>query len=172
MINEKDFKYCPQCANLFLFENDHLICPSCKLQYYINPKPTNAVILMNEKDELLLVKRKHNPQKGLWDLPGGFININETAEVSVHREVAEELSIRVSDIHYLCSFYDRYEFGEINAYTICFLFEAKMLDPENLKPSDDAESLDFFETQKIPFDQIAFAPMRDALLRLYSRSTP
>ncbi|CAN5234691.1 hypothetical protein BH09PAT2_BH09PAT2_01020 [soil metagenome] len=172
MINEKDFTYCPHCATKFVVDGDHLSCPKCKLQYYVNPKPTNAVLLKNGKDELLLVKRKHDPKKGYWDLPGGFINTGETAEESVHREVEEELKIRISDIHYLCSFYDTYEFGEIKAHTICFLFEAKMINPEVMNPSDDVESFKYFDTKNLPYDSFAFPPMRDALLRLYSLKNP
>ena len=172
MITEFEFTYCPNCASPFEKKDDHLVCTGCNLQYYVNPRPTNAVILHNKKNELLLVKRKHNPQKGLWDLPGGFININETVEESVHREVREELNIRISNIQYMSSFYDTYEFRGIKAYTICFLFKANMINPKELKPSDDAESLDFFAPDNIPFDQIAFEPMREALLRLYKRITP
>ncbi len=172
MLTEFEFIYCPHCGSNFDRSDNHLICTNCKLEYYINPRPTNAVMLRNEKEELLLVKRKHDPQKGLWDLPGGFININETVEESVHREISEELNIRISDIRYVCSFYDTYEFGGIKAYTICFLFEAKMINSKNLKASDDAECYEFFNEACLPFDQFAFDPMRDALLRLYKRTTP
>lgn len=172
MLTEFEFTYCPHCRSNFTRTDDHLVCTECKLKYYVNPLPTNAVILKNENNELLLVKRKHYPQKGLWDLPGGFININETVEESVYREISEELNIRISDIRYVCSFYDTYEFGGIKAYTICFLFEAKMINPKDLKASDDAECYEFFNEYGIPFDQFAFEPMRDALLRLYKRTTP
>lgn len=172
MIYEFEFTFCPQCAGAFEKKQDHLYCPHCTLKYYVNPRPTNAVILRNEKDQLLLVKRKHEPKQGMWDLPGGFININETVEKSVHREINEELNIHISDIIYRCSFYDTYEFGGVRAYTLCLLFEAKMIDPENLKASDDAASIEFFSPQDIPFDHIAFDPMRDALLRLYKRNMP
>ncbi len=172
MINEIDFTYCPHCGNKIVRQDDHLSCPNCALQHYINPRPTNGVLLHNDKGELLLVKRKYDPKKGLWDLPGGFIDINETVENSVHREIQEELNIEISDVLYVSSFYDRYEFGMVNAYTVCLLFEAKMKNPEKLTPTDDVEDFEFFPADKLPYDQFAFPPMRDALLRLYKRSMP
>lgn len=172
MITEFDFIYCPVCAGTFERIEEHLVCTSCSLHYYINPRPTNAVLLTNAKGELLLVKRKVDPKKGMWDLPGGFININETVEESIHREIAEELKIRITDIQYLSSFYDTYEFGKVKAYTICFLFKAKMINPADINPSDDVESYQYFATENLPYDQFAFDPMREALLRLYSRNSP
>lgn len=45
------------------------------------------VILSNEKHQILLVKRKDVP---LWDLPGGRVDLSETAEAAAVREVLEE----------------------------------------------------------------------------------
>lgn len=45
------------------------------------------VIVLNENQQILLVKRKDVP---LWDLPGGRVDPEETAEEAAVREVLEE----------------------------------------------------------------------------------
>lgn len=44
-------------------------------------------------DEVLLVRRGRAPALGLWSLPGGHIELGETAQDSLHRELAEETGI-------------------------------------------------------------------------------
>lgn len=164
MISEYDFTFCPKCGGNFKkHTHNSLVCTSCGLHYYINPKGCNAIILKNSKDEVLLVKRKDDPQKGFWDLPGGFIDVNETIEESMHREMKEELGIDIEQITYFTSFYDRYVFGGIKAYTICAVFIGTVPDNSNIIPADDAESVEFFKTEDIPFKQIAFEGITKAL---------
>ncbi|HRN70164.1 MAG TPA: NUDIX domain-containing protein [Candidatus Woesebacteria bacterium] len=165
MISELDFTFCPKCGGTLKKQTTNsLLCTQCGLHYYINPKGCNAIILKNKQGRILLVKRKDNPQKGYYDLPGGFIDINETIEESMHREMKEELGIKVNDISYVTSFYDRYEFGGIKAYTICAVFIGDLPDNITITPSDDAESVAFFKPEDIPFEKIAFEGIKKALL--------
>jgi 8-oxo-dGTP diphosphatase len=56
--------------------------------------------VMFDGDQVLLVKRAHEPLKGQWSLPGGAVEVGETLEAAVIREVAEEtgLEVRVGPI--------------------------------------------------------------------------
>jgi 8-oxo-dGTP diphosphatase len=42
---------------------------------------------------ILLIERGNKPYKGCWALPGGFVNMNETVEEGVKRELSEETGI-------------------------------------------------------------------------------
>jgi mutator protein MutT len=53
-----------------------------------------AVIL--DGDRVLLVKRGHEPRKGEWSLPGGAVEVGETLETALVREVREETCLDVS----------------------------------------------------------------------------
>jgi ADP-ribose pyrophosphatase YjhB (NUDIX family) len=55
--------------------------------------PCVGGILINPAGCLLVVKRKNEPARGLWSLPGGRVEPGETAEAAVVREVAEETGI-------------------------------------------------------------------------------
>lgn len=52
-----------------------------------------AIVL--EGDRVLLVKRAHEPLKGEWSLPGGAVDVGETLEEAIRREVREETCLDV-----------------------------------------------------------------------------
>ncbi len=54
-----------------------------------------AIIL--DADRILLEKRKSSPGKGKWSVPGGLVDLGETAEEAVIREVKEETGLEVHD---------------------------------------------------------------------------
>jgi 8-oxo-dGTP diphosphatase len=63
---------------------------------YARPAVTaDAVIFKRDGDAVtvLLIKRKNDPYQGLWALPGGFMDMDETTEQAVHREVKEETGL-------------------------------------------------------------------------------
>lgn len=49
-----------------------------------------------DRDRVLLVKRAHPPLAGEWTLPGGGIEVGETLEAAVAREVREETGLEVT----------------------------------------------------------------------------
>ncbi|HOJ32519.1 MAG TPA: NUDIX domain-containing protein [Candidatus Hydrogenedentes bacterium] len=90
------WKYCPQCGNLlkmcFDGENQRPFCETCVRFYYFNPVPATCCFVL-KGDELLLVQRAIEPCRGQWTLPGGFMELGETAEEGALRELYEETNI-------------------------------------------------------------------------------
>jgi 8-oxo-dGTP diphosphatase len=44
--------------------------------------------------KILLIKRKYPPFEGAWALPGGFVNMDESLEQAVEREIMEETNLK------------------------------------------------------------------------------
>jgi NAD+ diphosphatase len=52
------------------------------MHHYANPKPAVEIVLCRD-DKILISKRGINPGKGTFDMPGGFVELNESAEVAL-----------------------------------------------------------------------------------------
>jgi 8-oxo-dGTP diphosphatase len=55
-----------------------------------------GIILINSKNEVLLLLRDHNseiPYPNMWDIPGGMVEKDETPEEAIKREMYEELNL-------------------------------------------------------------------------------
>ena len=166
IIDEIDFPLCPKCGHsLTKMSPRNTVCKSCGLDYYVNPRPCNAIIIVDDKRRVILVKRAFDPSKGLWDLPGGFIDIGETAEESVIREAKEELGVEVDKIQYLFSGYDRYGYRGLNYHTLGFVFTAQIASGE-IQPLDDVEEIQYFAEDEIPWNALAF-PVLERTIRRY-----
>lgn len=59
-----------------------------------NPIPAIAAIILRG-DEILLIKRGAEPNIGKWSVPGGSIELGETLEEAVRREVREEIGLEI-----------------------------------------------------------------------------
>ncbi len=127
-------------------------CPRCGFVDYGNPKACVAILIMRGR-KLLLAKRAIEPQKGMWDFPGGFVDRAETAEETVVREAQEELQVSVEVQRYLGSVPDVY--GPRGTPTLNLCFTAKIIAGKPAPASDVAE-LRWFPMDELP-KRMAFA---------------
>lgn len=159
------YKFCPQCKSDLKADSDHYFhCVTCGFYFYVNPIPCNAVIVENKDGEILLVKRKYDPKKGFWDVPGGFITTGETVEESIQRELNEELGAEVQNLKYFATFPDRYMYKNLNYFTLGIVFTGTITN-EKLKANDDVEEIKFFKKNEIPYERIAFTSVAAGLKR-------
>lgn len=108
----------------------------------------------NRKLEVLLIKRKRNPMKGSWALPGGFVLKSETldqAAVRVLEETSNVKNIYLEQVHTFSEI-DRYP----NRRVITVVYFA-LIDPEkhSLKPGIDTTDVSWHNIDKdleYPFD--------------------
>jgi ADP-ribose pyrophosphatase YjhB (NUDIX family) len=70
-----------------------LYCAECEQTLYENPVPAACVVLVDNRQRILLVRRNVPPKKGQWCLPGGFIECGETTEQAALRELQEETGL-------------------------------------------------------------------------------
>src|SRR6266849_8161058 len=77
-------------------------CARCGFVDYQNPRPCVTILILEER-RVLLARRAVEPAKGMWDIPGGFIETGESAEEAVVREALEETVLHVRVTAYLGS---------------------------------------------------------------------
>jgi len=115
------------------------------MSYKIPSITTDGVILKDK--QILLIKRKNEPFKGKWALPGGFVEYGEKTEDAVIREVSEETGLKTK-IRTLAGVYsdpNRDPRGHI--ITIIYVLD---IVEGNVKAGDDASDVKFFDVHQLP----------------------
>ena len=160
-------------------EHDHEVrnaCESCGFVNYNNSKPTASALILNDKEEALLVRRAWYPYKGFLDIPGGFLEPGEHPEDGAKREVMEELGIEVELGELLIITMDEYvdgtEEAEINTsgygvhtLNLCYLARITKGDPVATEELAGFEWVPLRDV-KNRLEEVAFPGNREALKRL------
>ena len=113
---------------------------------YKSPKLTADGAIFKD-GKIVLIKRKNEPFKGKWALPGGFVEYGEKVEDAVIREVKEEtgLSTKIIDIVGIYSDPNRDPRGHI--ITVVYLLD---IIGGELKGNDDAAEAKYFDINDLP----------------------
>jgi NAD+ diphosphatase len=92
-------KYCANCGNELEERKTNIewYCAHCKRRLYANPIPSIDAVLFDGSGRILVGRRNVEPNKGKLNLPGGFVDPNETFEQAISRELKEELDLNPSD---------------------------------------------------------------------------
>lgn len=159
-------KYCPSCGGSLSFrkpENDdreRYMCDACGEIHYQNPRIIVCSLPCHE-DRVLLCRRSIEPRYGLWTLPGGFLENDETTHEGALRETLEEACARIN-IHGLYTFYNLPHINQVHMF-----FRSSLLD---LDFAAGAESLEvcLFTQEEIPWDEIAFPAVGNTLEHYFS----
>lgn len=143
-------EYCSLCGGKYVQgRKQPWLCSKCGNEHFLNSSPTVEIALFDSKGRIILAKRGIEPNKGKYDLPGGFLNLGEKVENGLLREIEEELGLTASDFTspvYCTSWNgDGYRFSKEDIYTLNLVFTAKIHNPEKLKALDDVESTMFCE---------------------------
>jgi len=159
------FTHCPACGSDRFYQNNvkSKHCEDCDFVYYINPSAAVAAFIVNTSGEMLVCRRGKEPQKGTWDLPGGFVDENETAEEAVSREIAEELQATVISSKYLFSLPNEYEYSGMTIPTLDMFYECILENTTNLKPSDDVEDCFFVSMKELNPELFGLKSIRKAV---------
>ena len=148
MSIRRAYHYCPMCgASLTHCERNgevRPICPACDYTVYYDPKVA-VVMLLIQDDQVLLIKRAVDPQKGMWALPAGFVNAGENPQDAAMREVQEETNLLASHLRLLDVFHNP---GDGSA-DIIIAYQLECVGGE-LLAGDDALEAAWFSMDELP----------------------
>jgi len=156
--------YCYKCGSKLQRVNvdgvERDVCSECGEVNYANPIPASAVGIVDE-DRILLVKRAIEPKKGLWCLPSGFVEIDETVQECAIREVKEETNLDIV----LTGIVDVYTVFEDPRYVCLLVVYTGNVTGGDLAAGDDAEEAAYFALNELP--EIAFKKHYEAIKQVF-----
>lgn len=119
---------------------------------YERPSVTVDVVILTMRRrrlEALLIKRKHWPFEGLWAIPGGFVNPDESLEDAARRELEEETAVRDVYLEQLYTFGDPHRDPRTRVITVVYyaLIQDETL---NVAAGDDAAEAAWFPIYHLP----------------------
>lgn len=161
------FRYCPVCGSAE-FEPGTVKskrCRHCGFEYFLNPSAANAALIMNSRDELLVITRKNDPAKSTLDLPGGFYDLGETAAQGLAREVKEETGLTVVSSRLLFSYSNTYLYSGFTVHTLDFFFLCRVKDFTALSAHDDAASYEWVAVRNLCPERFGLDSIRRAVVR-------
>jgi len=146
------YQFCPRCAHALEdrpFEGKvRRTCPACGFIYFPDPKVA-VVALIEANARVLLIRRALNPGRGLWALPGGYMDAGELPDAALRREVREEVGIEIA-VGGLLEIFPMVNGGG-SSLGIVLAFQARPLDPHvNPVACDDAADAVWFSAQEAP----------------------
>jgi ADP-ribose pyrophosphatase YjhB (NUDIX family) len=158
-----DWRFCPRCGANLIAAADHLACETCGERYWANAIPGVQGIL--ERDgRVLLARRAHEPRKGHWDLPGGFLDETEDPVEGLRREFREETSLAVEPVELMRIDIEPYDGRHVFSVTWIVRGEGEPV------PADDVDELRWFDRHSLPAE-MAF-PGQEAVLRAWAARVP
>jgi len=152
--------YCPQCGSSLEDREDYgrvrRYCPACERVIFRDPKVAAGVVV-EEENQVLLVRRRVGPGQGLWSIPAGFVEYDEDPAATAVRECHEETGLEVT----LTGLLDVIPGGGAPGEASFIIVYRGQFVAGTLQAADDATQASFFPLEQLP--PLAFASTREAL---------
>ena len=154
-MHRPPINYCKQCGAAVVYRipddgdtKTRAVCPACATIHYENPlNVVGTVPYWGER--VLLCKRNIEPRFGLWTLPAGFMELNETTTEGAARETVEEAGAQF-EMQGLFSLVNVARVGQVH------LFYRAKLTSDQFDPGIETIEARLFLESEIPWGEIAF----------------
>jgi len=167
-----EMNFCRRCGTVLTHKQGNVYeCKQAHLLYLTAP-PSVAIVLLNDKHEILISTRAIEPGKGLRDVPGGFCDIDEPFETALAREIREEVGLTSADYtepRYFTSVVGPYDYKGETLLVMTAYFVATITSKTPLAPADDVKSLAWVSLARLKAEELYFPSDRIMLARLQAK---
>ena len=139
------YSFCPVCGKPLsegvIEGRTRMFCASCGWVHYRNPLPVAVAYTVNRHNELLVIRRAHEPAINEWALPGGFLEEGEEPHEGCLRELMEETSLD-GRVERLIGIYHR----NVDLYgsLLIVAYKVVVVDHERMAPNHEVSEAGFF----------------------------
>ena len=164
MAPNQHFRFCSRCGRERQdpAEPNRFRCGACGFLYFFNPAIAAAGILLGGDGRVLWIRRAKEPAQGKLAMPGGFIDVGETAEAALRREVREEVGLELRAVEYLCSQPNTYVYAEVTYPVLDLFFVAKTDPTTEAAALDGVASFCWLRPAEVDPKDLAFPSMERA----------
>jgi len=137
------------------------------------PLLTTDCVVFDDKSRVLLIRRKNEPFKGAYALPGGFVDIGETVEEACRREVLEETGLAVDELRLVGVYSDPRR--DPRGHTVSVAFMTRLAHAPLPRAGSDAEAAEWLENWReveLAFDHARIIADAEKLARKMPDSLP
>lgn len=150
------WRHCPRCASPLRHDGASATCAACGSTFYANSAPAVSALVTDDEGRILLARRAHDPDAGLWDVPGGFLDEGEHPHDGLVRELREETGLEVVPGAFVGAYTDMYGRGPAAVPVLIVVYEARVAEGTPV-PADDVSELRWFAADSLPAgDECAF----------------
>ena len=155
--------FCPKCGQAsFTPSPRFLSCGECGFKLFKNVAAAVAAIIEYDGAILASVRAK-DPNVGKLDLPGGFVDQQETAEQALRRELDEELNLKEITPVYFDTYPNIYPYESVTYHTLDLIFTVQLHAMPDITPADDVAAIKWIKKPDLEIQDFAFASTRAAL---------
>lgn len=165
-----NFNFCPKCGSKHFEQNNanSQKCSDCGFVYFFNAAAAVVGIIKTDNDEILVAVRAKEPAKGSYDLPGGFVNLLETSENAIKREISEETNLEVENVEYLFSIPNTYVYSTFEYKTLDMVYECTISKFDSLRADDDVAELKFIKIKDLNSDDFGLNSIKEVVRKIKS----
>lgn len=169
-IPSKQFVHCPRCGAALdtPLSPLRLHCVRCDFIYYFGPTVSVAVLLHRPDRKTLFIVRSKPPAQHKLGVPGGFVDIGESAEQALQREVREEVGLEIASASLLCSRPNEYPYRGVTYPVLDLYFTAPIALDAEPHALDGVSDCVWKDPLQLDFDELAFPSLRQAV-ELYAK---
>jgi len=134
-------------------------------KYPVRPHIGVGVMLIRD-NQLLLIKRKYDPDAGYWSIPGGHLDLGEKIQKAAEREAFEETGFKVK-ISRLAGIIDKIMYdndGKIEYHYVLINYFVEQIERDSNQPPKAAD--DALEAKFVPFDELKDYNLTESLIEL------
>jgi ADP-ribose pyrophosphatase YjhB (NUDIX family) len=146
------WRYCPRCAAELRHEGGHVECGACGFMWFAASFPTVSAFVFDDRGDILLARRAHDPDVGKWDAPGGFLEEGEDPIDGLRRELLEETGLEIDVRDFVGAFIDTYDGGGGTRSVLNLVWTARVVSGEPVA-ADDVSELGWFSKDRLPPDE-------------------
>jgi len=160
-------KFCPECgAHLVRHAvageaRNHWFCEACCAARYDHAMVVVTCFVACGQ-RLLWVQRNLEPKRGLWAIPGGYLESGETLAEGAARELREEAGVLLPPQRL-----QLYMTGTITFINQVYVAFRATVDSEDFEPGVESIACGFFNRQDCPWDQVAYPEVNDSINQAY-----